>query len=74
MFMMEGFADNSIEQVRGSLVAIIGEQNFRLIEITKRQDGVLSVMSDEPGELRRMVRDLQGGGPSHLRESGSHAS
>lgn len=59
--MMEGFADNSIEQVRGSLVAIIGEQNSRLIEITKRQDGVLSVMSDEPGELRRMVRDLQGG-------------
>lgn len=57
---MEGSSENIIEEVRESLMAIVGEQNSRLTEVTRRQDGMMSSMSDEFVELRKIVRELQG--------------
>lgn len=58
---MEGGVE---EEIRGSLVAIVGEQNKRLTAVTRRQNQVIAGMSEELDELRRMVKELQEGGGS----------
>lgn len=50
-----------MEEMQGSLAAIINEQNARLTETDKRQDMIMSKMSDELCELRSMMQNLQGG-------------
>lgn len=61
---MDTSTENIMEEVRGTLTAIVREQNSRLTEVTKRQDGMISAMSNELSELRRMVQKLQGGSSS----------
>lgn len=48
---MEGNPENSMEEIRGSLVTIVGEQNSKLTKVTKNYKGVMSSMSDELCEL-----------------------
>lgn len=71
---MEGNQDNLMEEIRGPLVAIVGEQNSRLTEVTKCHDGVMSSMFDKLCELKRMVRELQGGGSSRSGEGNSRSA
>lgn len=56
---MERNARDEQEEMHGSLVAMVGEQNARLTAVTKRQDHVISCVSDELVELRKIVKDLQ---------------
>lgn len=58
---MELNKETTTDVIHGSLVAVVGEQNVRLSAVTKRQDQVLSCMSDELCELWKIVKDLQGG-------------
>lgn len=62
---MEGFKDTSLDEMHGSVAAIIGEKNARMKEITKRQDMMMSRMSDELCELKSMLQNLQEGGNGH---------
>lgn len=59
-----------MEEIHGSLLAIIEEQNSRLTEVTKYHDMVMSGMSNELCELRRIVKELKEVGPSCSGEGG----
>lgn len=73
---MEGHSGEALEEIRGSLVAIMGEQNSRLMEVTKRHDMVMSGISNELCDMKRIVWELHGGGPSRNRtgEGGSQST
>lgn len=55
------------------MVAIVGEQNSRLTEVSKHHDMVMSNMSNELCELRRIVKELQEGSTSRSGEGGARA-
>lgn len=57
--------DEQLGVIHESVAAIIGEQNDRLKETTKRQDLMMSRMSEELCELKNMLKNLHG--VSHAR-------
>lgn len=63
-----------MDEIHGSQVSIMGEQNSRLTEVTRRHDMVMSRMSDELCDLKRIVKNLEGGNNRQLGEGGSRST
>lgn len=58
---MDVRANNSLDEIRGSLAVVVNEQNSRLTETSRRQEMVIAGLHDEVFELKNLIKKLQVG-------------